>query len=106
MGAWAGSDNRHISDENIPELRQLIEIVLAKEPTDAREAGIVFDIKLRTIRLVFLLENGFEFFGVLAHGSEFHAGEFAPAAGFALVGEEERPAVLDPDRQHDDRTQR
>src|SRR4029077_15535450 len=44
---WTWADDRHVAHDHVPELRQLVEIVLAEDPADARQARIVLDIKLR-----------------------------------------------------------
>ncbi len=92
--------------QHVPELRQLVEIVLAQHLADAREARIVLDVELRAVGLVQRFELRFDLLGVLAHRAELQAGELASADGLAAMREEERPAVLQPDRQHDERIKR
>ena len=43
---------------------------------------------------------------VVVHGAELEAGELAAAHRFTAVGEEERPAIFDKDRQHQQRIHR
>ena len=68
---------------------------------DAGQAGIVADVKLRTIAEVPRLQTALQLLGVVAHGAELDAGEFAPADGFAVVDEKDRPAVVDQNEQGD-----
>src|SRR5439155_25000554 len=58
-------------------------------------------LELRAVVLIQLLDLSLDLFGVFAHGSELDAPELAPADGFAAMAEEERPAVFEPDREHD-----
>src|SRR5437763_1424864 len=101
--AWAWAADRHLPKQHAKKLRKLVEVIPAKEPPDAGEPRIIFDVKLRTVGLVKLLKLGLDFLSVFSHRAELDAGKFAAAHGFALMREEHRPAVFDPDGQHDQR---
>ena len=60
---WSWSNDAHMSGEHIQKLGKLIQVAIAEETTDKRDAGVMFRG---------LLGIGF---GVYTHGAEFQAGE-------------------------------
>ncbi len=93
----------HVAEQHVDELRQLVEIIFPQHLADRREARVLLHVKLRAVCLVLRLKLRLELLGILAHRTELDAREFPAAHRLALVGEEHRPAIVQPDRQHDDR---
>src|SRR5205814_1928029 len=99
LAAWAGpgADDGHVADQHVPELGEFVDVQVADEPADAGKPGVVVDEELWAVGTVLRGELGLDLLGVLPHGAELEATELAAAQALALVGEEERPAVLKPD---------
>src|SRR5438045_1869353 len=83
MRARPRADDRHVAEQHVPKLRQLVELVPAKDFADAREARIVLDEKLRAVGLIEIAQLLLDLLGVFAHGAEFPAAELASANSFA-----------------------
>src|SRR4051812_13009446 len=90
--AGTRADDRHVPEQHVEELRQLVEVVLAQVLTNLGQPRIVLDEELRAVRLVEFLQVGLDPLGVLPHRAELDARELASAHRLALVREEERPA--------------
>ncbi len=88
------TDHAHVAAQNIEELGQLVERVLAKETTDPGDAWIVGDLEKHAIALIHVHHVGTALFCIANHGSEFEAAEdttfFADALG---VVEDRSPAI-------------
>src|SRR5438067_736640 len=100
-GTGTRSNHAHLPGEHVEKLRQLVEMEFAKHSPDPRKPGIISDVKLRAVGLVVLFELQALLLGISIHGSEFETRELAPAARFAPMDEEDRPAILQKDRQKD-----
>ncbi len=69
---------------------------------DGGDAGVVGEFELWAIDFVLLAEFGLELVSVADHGAELDASEGASVKAFALVGEEDRSAVIGFDDEGDD----
>ena len=80
------ADDGHLAQEHVRELRELVDGVLADEPADLGDAGVVPHLEHGAGDLVLLLELGEALVGVFVHGAELpHAegGQAAVAVGLA-----------------------
>src|SRR5947207_12152428 len=68
MGAW--TYQAHIPFQDIPELGQFIEAVLAKKAAEPRDARIIGDFEERVPALVESAQRIFQFVGAVDHGPE------------------------------------
>jgi len=59
--------------------------------------------KLRSVCLVLFAHLRLYLFGIFLHRSKLEAGKNSSAQGFPVVGEKEGSAVIQPDRQHNNR---
>ena len=66
----AGPHDRHLSQEHVQELRELVDGVLADELPDLGDARIVLHLEHGTCDLVLLLELGEAFVGISVHAAE------------------------------------
>src|SRR5262249_21718856 len=91
------ADQRHISTNNIPELRQLIQAGFAQNTTQGSHARILFDLERRPVLLIKGHEIRLPGLGVNHHGAELvhQEGFSAPAAAQLL--EKDRAARGAPD---------
>lgn len=81
-----GPHDRHLSQEHVQELRELVNRVLADELTDLGDAGVLLHLEHGPGDLVLPLELGQALVGVLIHGAELpHAegGQATVGAGLA-----------------------
>jgi len=93
------ADDAHVAAHHRPELRQLVEGVLAEHSAEARHPGVVLDLEQQRRAAGagdHLVDLGF---GVQAHGAELVDGERLAAQAHALLPEEDRAAVVELDRQ-------
>ena len=81
----AGAYETHIAAQDVPELGELVEMVLADELADAGEACVV-------LLVVELGDAGG--FSIGVHGAELVDAERLAAAAYALLGEKGRAAVV------------
>src|SRR5579864_6635963 len=80
FGQWRSwSDKRHVSAQNVPQLRQFIETGTAQPSAHGSAARIVSDLENRPIYFIQMLKLGTQFFGVVHHRTEFIEGEAPPA---------------------------
>ena len=82
----ARAHDGHLAQEHVDELRELVDRVLADEPADLGDAGVVLHLEHGSSDLVLLFKLGQALVGVLVHGSELpHAerGQAAVGAGLA-----------------------
>src|SRR5437899_4335856 len=81
MRPW--TDNAHITLEHIEELRQFINAVLAKETSQAGDAGIVHNLEGGAIALIHMHQAVFAGISISYHRAEFVAAEFPALAAHA-----------------------
>ena len=92
----AVADQRHVTDEDVEELRDFIERSAAEKMTEFRDARVVFKFFVFfPVSFVFgvfksLFENGI---GVFDHGAEFKKAEFATVEADAFLNEEDGAEV-------------
>ena len=82
----SGAHDGHLAQENVQELRELVDGVLADELPDPGDAGVLLHLEHGAGDLVLLLELGEALVGVPVHGAELpHAegGQAAIGAGLA-----------------------
>lgn len=79
-----GADERHVALQHIPQLGQLVEMMVAQEPADVRHALVLLVTK----------EHRAVFLGIHAHGAELVNDERTPKAADAFLLEDGWPAVL------------
>ena len=70
----------HLAQEDVDELRKLVDRVLADELADLGDAGVFLHLEHRAGDLVLLLELGQALVGVLVHGAELPHAEGREAA--------------------------
>ena len=102
-GTGSGTDDGHVTEENVDELRELVDVEVAEEFADAGQAGILLDEELRTIGLVRNGELCLDFVSIFSHGAELDAAKFTTTERFARVDEKEGTAIFEVNRQHDER---
>ena len=81
---WAGAHHRHLAQEDVEELGELVDRVFSDEPPDPGDPRVLPHLEHRALDLVLLLELGEAGVGVLVHAAELpHAegGEAAVAVG-------------------------
>src|SRR6185437_596980 len=78
----ARANHAHIALENVVELRQFINAVLAQKTSQTGDARIVSDLKSSAIAFIHVHQVAFELICINAHGTEFVAAEFAPFAAY------------------------
>ena len=76
----ARAHHRHLPQEHVQELRELVDGVLADEPADPGDAGVLLHLEHGAGDLVLLLELIEAFVGVLVHGAELPHAEGRQAA--------------------------
>ena len=93
--------------EDVPELRQLVERVLAQDGSDARDARVVLHLEQQARALVVLLRaRRARLSAVVRHRAELQDAELAAVATDAGLAEEDRAAVVELDQQGDERRRR
>ena len=88
-------DDAHIAAQDIDELRQLVERVLAQEAAEAGDAGIVGDLEQDAVALVHVHDFGAALLGIAHHGAELEAAEDASFFADALGGIEDRSTGIE-----------
>jgi len=102
--AWTG--DAHVTDQNIPKLRQLVESRYPQDPAGARYPRIVFQLPvclplfpgLRVARK----QRGQALLGIHTHGSEFPALERASILSDSGMSKKDWPTLADEDDRGDD----
>src|SRR5690606_7629254 len=73
----AGADDAHLAEQDVDELRQLVQAGAAQEAPDTGPARIVLEFEQQLALAVDRLQLGLALLGVLAHRAELVAGEAA-----------------------------
>lgn len=106
----ARSDEAHFSADDVDDLRQFIKTCTPQEMPDARDAGIILQLKIPFpffTCLGILRKIVFEACpGILYHGAEFIAGKHAAVLSDPLMRKEHAPRVIDVDQHGNDRHDR
>ena len=92
---WARADERHLPEQDIDELRKLVDAGRAERPADSRHAGIVAG---GLNDQVTILGN--------RHRAELEDPEHVVVPAIAPLAEENRAATVELDRQSDQQQQR
>jgi hypothetical protein len=93
-----GPNQAHITADDVVELRQLIERVLAQTSAEVGDPRIVGDLEQDAVALVLMGETGAELVGVCDHGAELVALEGAALPANAFGNVEDGARRVDPDR--------
>ena len=98
-----GSHDGHIANENVDELRQLVDAELANHTANAGDARVVGDLEDRAVLLVEVLELSKPLLRVRAHGAKLVHVEGLSVAAHALLRKEDRSlGVVDLDSNGND----
>src|SRR5439155_25629551 len=94
----------HLAAEDVDELRELVDAVLANEAADGGDPRIALHLEDRAVHLVLRDELGLELLGVDHHRPELEHEEATAMEPHALLLEEHRPArrELDDERHGDE----
>lgn len=99
----SGPNDRHVANEDVDELWQLVDAELADDAADTGNARIVGNLEDGTILLVEVPELCEPLLGVCAHGAELVHAEGLSVTANALLGKEDRPlGVVDLDGNGND----
>ena len=101
MGAW--TYQAHIPFQDIPELGQFVEAVLAKKAAEPRNARIIGDFEERVPAFVESAQRIFQFVGAVDHGPEFIANKSLSLFSRAerTIDDRARRFELDGDGNHE-----
>src|SRR5579862_1045374 len=86
------ADERHVTTQDIPQLRQLIDAQLAQPAAERRTARVVFHLENRAVELVELLELWPQLIGVVHHRAKFEQRELPAAETTTSLTVEDRAA--------------
>src|ERR1700735_1686397 len=92
---WARADERHISDEHIPQLRKFIQRCRAKKAAQRRDAWVVAYLEDRTLCFVRALELFQQLRRVLNHAAKFEHAKKPAAVAVSLLQKEYRSLTRD-----------
>ena len=95
------ADNAHIASQNVEELRQLIERILAQEAAEAGDAGIVGDLEEHAVALVHVHDFGATLLCIQHHSAELDAAEDHALFADAIRGVEDRAGRIELDGDGD-----
>ena len=87
------TDDAHVAAQNIEELRQLIQRILAQESAQPGDARVVGDLEQHAVALVHVHHVGAPLLRVAHHGAELDAAKDAALLADALRGVEDRAAA-------------
>jgi len=98
----ARTDEAHVADEDVPQLRQLVDAGAADEPADRRDARVVLHLEDDAVlRLVLREQLGLARLGVLVHAAELVELEMAAVAPDADLAEDDGAGARQPDGRRD-----
>ena len=86
-------DEAHLAEQDVPDLRQLIEAGRSQDPADAGQPRVVGDLEGVALDLVLFLEFGQAGLRVGHHRPELHHLERTPVQADARLAEDHRTAV-------------
>src|SRR5580658_8148099 len=92
-GQRARPHERHIAQQDVEELRQLIDARFPQEPADARNARVVLDLERRPILFALVAKLRLPGVGIGNHGAEFEDREWPAAHTSTALAEENRTAI-------------
>src|ERR1022692_5333357 len=95
------SDERHVTPQDVPKLRQLVKAETAQPASHRGDAGVVADLEHRAVKLVQLVKLRAHLFGVVDHGTELVQLEAAPAQPAAGLAKKHRTGRGHPDHSRD-----
>ena len=99
---WAWADDAHVAEEDVEELRELVDASFAEEAAHAGDARVVGHLKYGASHLVLVHKFLFELLGVDDHGAELVDLEDTAAQAGAFLLEEHGAFAVELDAEGDD----
>lgn len=99
FGRRPWSDEAHLTEQDINELRGLVDIRISQEVSDAGDPGIVGYFELWSVDVVFGHELMLHVHGADDHGSELEAVEGSAVQALAFVSEQDGSGGIEFDAQ-------
>src|SRR5262245_44737248 len=100
-----GTDEAHLADQDVEQLRQLVEIQCTKNAAEGCHPGVVIQLEMRAVHLVQMFQISLSALCPHIHRAELPASKETPPQAFSLVPVEHGAFRSRSDRNRDEKQQ-